>query len=229
LVISIITFTFESQTLKQIKMRKTIKLSDLDLSKVSNLNKYQEETIAQALRQAAEVSEFYPCIAMAEVQPNEEDGTFYFEHTELKLDTPNFDLFIRFDGRAKQWQIFERSTQRLKFMPYDNLNRVKEKMQMPRPNGIGVLSTKKIEQWIAYRTTFIMLALYEQKQIIEKADAFMKKVSQWPHAWKSENNLKGQLETPKHRYTYQISDTGHIYETIEYKGPNTLEAFANLT
>ena len=105
------------------------------------LNDYQKSRIEGTKLLQKDVEQFYPC----ELSFTVEDGR-YFDMPEviLKHDTLTIDI----SHRDKVYSIV--TGDYLKFNNLSNWDRRKIRDEIEAPNKIGVLSTKKIQDWILY-------------------------------------------------------------------------------
>lgn len=228
--ISIITFTFESQTLKITKMRKTLTFAEFQKINCSNVNDYQAARIADAEKRAEEISKIWPVELLIEVDEFIDNGItkFYYEHCNMKLVTPksNYAFFISYDG--KKYHIYERTTDRLEFMSYETMRwirEVKKDQLLPEPNQIGVLNVKKIQAWLDYHSAFITVCLEEQANRADKVAKFKAAVLPLEHDYLAKDGSQGRILKGNLRFDWSIDRSGYISQKVTYTGSNTLESF----
>jgi hypothetical protein len=97
------------------------------------------------------------------------------------------------------------------------------------PNKIGVLSTKKIQQWIDYINLYVAEIRRKDNEYSDKVALFLESLKGEAVKWYSENK-RGAIYKNGLRYEFNI-DNGYIDEkiTLEYFGGQNLELFKQLS
>jgi hypothetical protein len=124
---------------------KTLSLPQFTSAKIDTSD-YQKKDILEQITKAKEISQFHPC--EVKVSVSEQDGKLYFEHTHLKLKHESLDMTIRFDNHRKKYSIWCDSIRGLKNVTSYTIQ--DEKKKLVEPKNIGVLTTKKINDWLTY-------------------------------------------------------------------------------
>lgn len=223
-------------------MRKTVTYTEFQKLNVVNVkdNKYTAERVAEAVKFTEEVSKIWPAELRLTVDQweNEEIEKYSYEHFEVKLIThdANFEFSISYSNREKKYSIFTSATDRVPYMSYESIRWIKEREKeriLPEPNRIGVLNAKKIQQWIDYHTSVLVVVLEESAKRAEKVHNFKLSITTNLSAaglidWADKDGNQGRAKNGKNlEYSWSISNEGYIDEKIKYAGPNNLDAFLN--
>jgi hypothetical protein len=107
------------------------------------LSEYQNKELDAACRLSLTVRKFHPCHVM--VLGEDYDGSFHFERAEVKLEHAFLYIDIAIDHK-KKYHIH--CSFNLPNTTYYTRQEVDKKLE--KPNNIGVLSSKKIQDWINY-------------------------------------------------------------------------------
>lgn len=104
--------------------------------------------IEELENRAAEVNKHYPCELWHIF--SQENEKLVYEHSEIILLVPSCPLKITTDyGQyQKRWSIMSNIQSVFIEYSYNDINYYKR--DIPQPNYIGVLSTKKIQAWVDY-------------------------------------------------------------------------------
>lgn len=187
-------------------------------------NDYQKERIKADIARAEEISKFHPCEIVFNV--SEHEGTKYFEHTNLKLAHDKLEFNIRFDDYRKKYHIYCPSITNLKNVTSYTMS--DEKKKLTEPNQIGVLTTKKIMDWIKYyEQLYANLEAIDNKNNNQEAEFL---ASLKGHNVKFYNNGKsGEIIKNGIKFSFKIEPT-YISQTIEvhYECKSNLDTFLKL-
>ena len=168
------------------------------------LNDYQKNRIEGTKLLQKDVEQFYPC----ELSFTVEDGR-YFDMPEviLKHDTLTIDI----SHRDKVYSIV--TGDYLKFNNLSNWDRRKIRDDIEAPNRIGVLSTKKIQDWILYHEKIYNGIKQISDDNTAKIDDFLKSIEPLPFTY-SDGKLRGEIVKNNIRFSYRISE-GCISKNLE--------------
>lgn len=183
------------------------------------LNDYQKNRIEGTKLLQKDVEQFYPCELIFCVQ----DGR-YFDFCEviLKHDT----IRIEVSHRDKVYSIT--SGDYSKFKNMNNYDRRKIKDDIQAPNKIGVLSTKKIQDWIAYHENIYNKVRQISEENTAKIDDFLKSIEPLPFTY-SDGKFRGEIVKNNIRFSYRISE-GCISKSLELiSTPATIKNFLKLS
>lgn len=168
------------------------------------LNDYQKNRIEGTKLLQKDVEKFYPCELSFSVQ---DDRYFDMPEVVLKHDT----LRIEVSHRDKVYIIT--SGDYSKFKNLSNWDRRKIKDDVEAPNKIGVLSTKKIQDWIIYHENIYNKVKAISDENTAKIDDFLKSIEPLPFTYR-DGKLRGEIVKNNIRFSYYISD-GCISKSLE--------------
>lgn len=171
-----------------------------------------------------EVVKFYPCEVM--LMFNHYDNKEHFEYSivQLKNDLCSISINKNWDGKKYHIGTNDYVVNNLSSNQRDNIIKSFE-----APNNIGVLSTKKIQQWIDYINLYVTEIKRKDSENSDKIALFLESIKDEPVKWYSENK-RGAIYKNGLRYEFNI-DNGYIDEKIslEYFGGQNLELFKQLS
>ena len=185
---------------------------------------HKEEYIKEATERCAVINPFFPCYARFKVYNDE--GIVIFHSFEILL-LCHVLITIRFSSQDKKYHFYCEDIKELKNITYDT--QVSVKKTLVEPQQVGVLTTKKIQNWVDYYTN-----LYDALRVVndfnyDRIQVFLKSIEGlnvvWSHDKKSGSVLKNGIE-----YTFQISEL-YVSERIKlhYNVNSTLENFLALS
>jgi len=187
-------------------------------------NEYHRERINAAIKQVEEFNTFIPC--EIEFSLSEQDSGLYFEYTEIKIIDP-LHFIINFDSYRKKYTIYCRSIDK----DFKNINHYtiqEAKKNIQEPKKIGVLTTKKINEWLNYyRQLYAALKVIDE-QNSDKVKEFLKSIEGQPVRWFN-NNKSGEIVKNGLLFKFKIEET-YISTSIEvhYKTGSELNDFLKL-
>lgn len=204
-------------------MIEEIKLQEFDNLKLK-LNEYQKSEIENNKKLCEEINKFYPCSLIFQVY--KEEDKIYYKRSKIQLDHDFLKLSINYSHYKKKYSI---GADFLCFSKLGNY-RINEAYKLfDKPNNIGVASTKKIKDWIAYYENVYKALEVENKNSTEKINLFLKGLEGLPVEW-SKNNKNGKLLKNGIEFSFRI-ENGHIFQKIElhYSVGATIEVFKQLS
>ena len=96
------------------------------------------------------------------------------------------------------------------------------------PNRIGVLSTKKIQDWILYHRNIYNAVKQLSESNTAKIDDFLKSIEPLPFNY-SNGKFRGEIVKNNIKFSYRISE-GCIYKSLELiSTPATIKNFLKLS
>jgi hypothetical protein len=168
------------------------------------LNDYQKSRIEGTKLLKKDVEQFYPCQLYFTV----EDGRYFdMPQVILKHDTLTIDI----SHRDKVYSITSGDYSNFKHM--SNYDRRKIRDEVEAPNRIGVLSTKKIQDWIIYHENIYNKVKQISDENTAKIDDFLKSIEPLPFTYR-DGKLRGEIVKNNIRFSYYISD-GCISKSLE--------------
>lgn len=204
---------------------KTVKIDELNNYKLERNDEYIKNQIQKAKDFSKEVSQHYGNETLIDL--SEQDGKLYYERSECKLNHEYLELRINY---RKKYYISCPSIPKLKNVSHYTVTEQEKKLV--KPNDIGVLNTKKIQQWIKYYE-----ALYYACEQIDTAN-LMKKTT-FLHELRDltkdleikwfKDGTQGEIEKNGIIFKFEINEE-YISKKIElsYKVENDLQSFLNL-
>lgn len=167
------------------------------------LSNYGRGELIKAQQLADETSVFFPADPVIIV--SEYDGEFHYERTEIKLFHPVIDLRIEHDTNKKKYRISCRTESTYRNIGYVTFN------DLEKPNVMGVLSAKKVQEWVKYYET-------KCKRLAALEGANVKKISDFKASLKGLsvkwNENGGEIIRNGLKYTFSI-DRGYISQGIK--------------
>lgn len=202
----------------------------LELSKKC-YNEYHTKRINETIQFYYEVLKFYPCSISVEftIYENEQgEGLVYSERMNVFLNHDELKIQITFDDYRKKYNIFAHFERM-----YPNVDRYqrreieKNKIQ---PKNIGVLTAKKINEWVKY---------YEEinEELKTKNDINVNKIELFRAKLRTLNNVQyykdgksGYIDNKEKglTYSFEILEGGYIKEDIRITKSCNLDTFLNL-
>ena len=171
-----------------------------------------------------EVVKFYPCEVV--LMFNHYDNKEHFEHSIVQLKNDLCSISINKNWDGKKYRIGTNDYVANNLNSYQKNDIIKS---FEAPNNIGVLSTKKIQQWIDYINRYVTEIRNKDKENSDKIALFLESIKDEPVKWYAENK-RGAIIKNGLRYEFNI-DAGNIDEKIslEYFGGQNLELFKQLS
>ena len=172
-----------------------------------------------------EVAKFYPCEVM--LMFNHYDNKEHFEHSIVQLKNDLCSISINKNWDGKKYRIGTNDDQHLNNISGYVRSNIRDSFEAP--NNIGVLSNKKIQQWIDYINQYVTEIRNKDKENSDKIALFLESIKDEPVKWYAENK-RGAIIKNGLRYEFNI-DNGNIDEKIslEYFGGQNLELFKQLS
>ena len=171
-----------------------------------------------------EVVKFYPCEVV--LMFNHYDNKEHFEHSIVQLKNDLCAISINKNWDGKKYHIGTNDYVANNLNSYQKNDIIKS---FEAPNNIGVLSNKKIQQWIDYINQHVTEIRNKDKENSNKIVLFLESIKDEPVKWYAENK-RGAIYKNGLRYEFNI-DAGNIDEKIslEYFGGQNLELFKQLS
>lgn len=171
-----------------------------------------------------EVVKFYPCEVMLMFKHYDNKEHFEYSIVQLKNDLCSISINKNWDG--KKYHIGTNDYVANNLSGYQRNDIIKS---FKAPNNIGVLSTKKIQQWIDYINQYVTEIRRKDKENSDEIALFLESIKDEPVKWYAENK-RGAIIKNGLRYEFKIED-GYIDEKIslEYFGGQNLELFKQLS
>lgn len=188
-------------------------------------NEYTLRNIKEQQQHAEEINKLKPCKLFFKIE--EHDGQKYFQYNRILIEENGLTFVIKFDEYRKKYFIFCDNINDL-----TNLNHYTEtqiRKEFTKPNEIGKLSVKKLNDWIKYETD----VHNKLKEINDKNDdkkaQFLKSLEGHPVKWYNDGN-SGEIIKNGLKFSFTI-EKEYISKRIEiyYETSNDLETFLKLT
>lgn len=194
-----------------------IKLSEA--LKLNFSNKYHIEELEKAKIRLDLINKFYPCECEVNVSGE------YLDHIRFYLINNVCKITIHYHEYKKRYTFH--CDEKFVNLDYHQIQDIYK--ESPAPQGVGVLSTKKIENWVK-REQEVYLALVEKDgELTNKVSAFLKTLENEDVRW-FKQDVQGEMIKNGIKFSFKI-ENGYIYRTLElhYEVPSTLESFKLLS
>lgn len=175
------------------------------------LSEYQTDEIKKDRHLCKEVSNFYPARVVYYVSQSQSNPkNFHFERSEVLL---NHALEIRVTFYTHPKKYFGIYAPLDFIQPVSRSDKSAAERQLTEPQKIGVLTRKKIDQWVKYFEDLRELLIKKQAENLEMQNDF--KTSLLPHAvrWSNDNETAGYIEKNGIGFKFRIEES-NIQTTI---------------
>jgi hypothetical protein len=203
-------------------MRNTKMFSEIDLKKLSDWDK---ERVKQAEESAAQISLYYPVEARHEFSKPDS-----YEYSRVVAQYCLIDVeVIVYKGK---YEFICSTLKELTNTTHHTITEIQK--SLPTPNKIGVLTEKKIKQWLEYWYEVYKKALATNNKNKAKEETFREQLkireqNGYKIQWRFDNNKAGTIIFGGLVYEFTIHPT-YINEriSIHYATDSTLESFCSL-
>ena len=188
------------------------------------LNPYHQSVINYAKKLSNEVSKFYPSEVRYILTG---DDIFVFNHCEVIL---THDLDFRVQLIKDKYQIYCQSLWEFRnVLSVSKQDEIENSVE--KPKKIGVLTTKKIQDWVNYYERVYYLMNIEKELSENKVEQFRNKLSNVPDVEWNMDKKSGYIVRNGLKYSFWIQSDGYIQEKIEvhYKTNSNFEEFERMT
>lgn len=196
----------------------------ITLEEFMKLNIPANKSLEAAEDLVIQVNPYHPAKIMCRV--TEEDGKLYFEHAEVKLIHKDIDIRIGYETYIKKYSISADMRKHFKNIDLHTIARIQHDLK--KPNEIGVLTKKKIEDWVQYyESLYSRCFMEDQKNGGEKA-AFLESIKGWPVRWNADKK-SGRIIANGIEMTFTIGDT-YVSKKLQlhYSVSDDIETFQRL-
>ena len=184
---------------------KTLTQAEFDQLNVTIENEYRAKDVENYKKFVSEVNKFYPC--EIEYSVSLQDGTYYFEHVYAKIKS-NMELYIFPLNYQKKIRIH--GFNNYKDISHYDIEKVKE--GFIEPKQIGVMTAKKIQDWVTYQEQVHAKILELSQEQSNHVAEFLKSIEGMDvYFW--DNGNKGEIRKGGLMYKFEI-DKGYISEKI---------------
>lgn len=189
-----------------------IKLSEYELREYTNKRTF-----------CAEVSKFFPAEVI--IYTSEQEGKEYYEYSNVCLICKVPDLVISFNRQTKKYAI-GMATYQNGLSTYQ-VQEIQSKLE--KPNQIGVLNEKKINQWVSYWISFYEMVESTKSNNLSIGNAYREKIKGEKVLW-SDNMSSGYIVKNGIRLAFDIRN-GYVSESIsiDYHVNSSFENFVKLS
>lgn len=175
---------------------------------------------------------------------SEYDGKKHYGHYAIFLNGAPEGLRLQINKRdhEKQFSIF--SYLQYEYCDNSTCHEIKQKSGLVEPQNIGVLTAKKVKNWISYESELHALYAERAAQNREKIDLFLQSIRDLEATFQPLRNhviysngvrwykdgLSGCVENNGLEFTFECNKgTGYISQRIKISASNTLENFIALS
>lgn len=185
------------------------------------LNDYQKSRIEGTKLLQKDVEKFYPCELSFIVQ----DGK-YFDYVEVLLKHDTIKMSIAYLNGDKIFRISSEGYSKFKNLSNWDIRKIKDDIEIP--NRIGVLTTKKIQDWVLYHEKLFNGVKEISENNTAKIEDFLKSIEPLPFNY-SDGKFRGEIVKNNIRFSYRISE-GCISKSLELiDTPATIKNFLKLS
>lgn len=150
-----------------------------------------------------------------------------YDYAEVQLLHDDFEIVVSHDEYRKKYVISARITENLPNIDNDTIWQIMRELQ--EPNQIGVLSAKKILEWVNYYEAIYSRAYRINEENAKEKEAFLLSIKDMPVKW-NEDKDRGTIVKNGIEFTFTI---GRKYVTkkmeLHYDVPTTIKSFKLLS
>lgn len=195
-------------------------------------NEYHEKRVNEAIQLYNEVLKFYPCFINADflIYENEQgEKAVYLERTNIYLKHECLKIEIRFDDYRKKYYIFAHFD-RL-YPNVDHYQRREIESNNDQPKNIGVLTAKKINEWVKYYEVINEELKAKNNINADKIQQFRNKLIGLDNVQYYKDGKSGYIDNKEKglTYTFEILESGYIKEDIRITKSCNLDTFLMLS
>ena len=203
-------------------MEKFIDLSEA--LKRTYSNEYHQKTLDKAKVQLDLINKFHPCTCKVEIYERD-GGEFYLERTNFYLESDVCTMMINYQEYQKKYYIHFSE----KFVNLDHYKISEITKRFKAPQNIGVLTTKKIQNWIKHEQDVYLALKQRDEELSNNVESFLETIKGEDVRWFNDNK-SGEISKNGIIFKFEISN-GYVSKkiSIDYKVDNTLEAFKLLS
>jgi len=183
-------------------------------------NEYNLKNLLEFKKFVSVVKMFHPCTSECSV--NEYEDNYYFDHGTVYLT--NDVCKIKINQYKNNYNIY--LDENFDNLTVYNIQNIKE--NFTEPKNIGVLSTKKINDWIEYQQQVYLACKEKNEEKSNVVSTFLKSIEKEDVKW-WDNKKQGEIIKNGIIFKFKI-ETGYVSSKIEiyYKVDNTIEDFNKL-
>ena len=214
-----------------------------NLKNVVTLAEYQCKDVNYAEKLAATITAAGVPVSLV-FELSEYDGKKHYEHYAIFLNEAPECLRLQINKREheKQFSIF--SYLQYEYCDNSTCHEIKQKSGLAEPQNIGVLTPKKVQNWIAYESELYALYAERAAQNREKIDLFLKSIKDLDATFQPLRNcdiysngvrwykdgLSGWVKNNGLEFTFECNKgSGCISQRIKISASSTLENFIALS
>lgn len=179
------------------------------------ISEVQQRGINEKEKQLKEVLTYYP--ARLVFFTSFYDNAHHYERVDIYLKHDFLKLDFGYNGYSKQYRIWCVSNRELKNVTPYTITAVERKYN--KPNNIGVLNKKKIEDWVKYYEKVHESLVEINKANKAKIDNFIKTLEPYKVSW-SKDGKSGSILRNGVKYSFTIDETSYS-ENVELERYNT--------
>jgi hypothetical protein len=177
-------------------------IAEINAASLHRNDDYIMDQIKEVKKQVQEVEKFYPCYPLFAC--SHYDGKYHYEHSTINLKHPSLNITIKYDSYRKKWYLNCPTLSELKNVTHGTMSEAKR--SLTEPNNIGVLTDKKILQWVNYYESIFDKVITVDLTNYDKKQTFLKSLEGLPVQWQ-EKDKKGWIKKNGIEYTFSIEAT----------------------
>jgi hypothetical protein len=208
-------------------IKKTRELISLDDPRVKQMEEYDAARLSDAIQLNKTVNLFYPAKVMVETYKGEHDKKDWFHAVYVIVASQIGHITINFNSYTKKYNLWAWELNQMEHISNDRAREIKNKFEAP--NLIGVLTEKKIKDWVKYYEQVLTAVDAKATENREAKEEFLDKVKDNPHLKWNPAKTKGTIINGGLEYTFDIGED-YIYEKlgIHYSTPSTYASFVHM-
>ena len=192
-------------------------ITEVEFNKLSIESRIGEIDTARKILE--DFSKFYPCELAFRVSENE--GKSYYEGCDVRLYYKGIELFVRFYKKylITNWNNYPELSDSARYTIKNNIS---------EPKQIGVLSQKKINDWLEYHYLTHLEFEKSSKEKTKEKEEFLNSIKDLNVEW-SKDKSRGYIYRNGLVFNFRFS-FGYIEKRIELdRVNNNLETFLQLS
>ena len=207
-------------------MEKKLTIEQITSQGIIFNNEYHTKRVEESESVANEVRKFHTCDVLHMV--NNHDEKYYLEYSEIILQSDPLKIVISYDDYRKKY-VIRGNYELYKFSTYE-LSEIFKKFEEPKQ--IGVLTSKKILDWITYH-----INVSNEMEIVNKSkesnlefriNEFTEQTKGLDVVYQNVNKTKGYIIRGGLRLIFEIGDS-YTSTRIEVDAKTNIENFINIS
>lgn len=203
-------------------------MENLTMTEFNALNVYPDsirtEEITTVVSIAQQVNQYYPAEPVFDCSKTNE--RIYYNSCRVLLKHDEVQIFLKYESYRKKYDFFCRD--RYKHISYSLRKEAQEKVS--KPNEVGVLTEKKVKDWVNYYVELHSMLRAADARGIKMEQDFKRTLEGLPVEWWNKEKKKGEIEINGIVFAFEIQE-GFIRQEIKMDRLKTdnVETFLQLS